>query len=178
MEIENITFIEYVNLKDKSLYNYASNFSRKLNQPKDLFNVGKFSKLTFGQVKDAQYSFNSGVHFENLIKFTCYLKKIKEIDFCKKRFFDICKYRRFIELELDNIYKAEKELYYESSAKDESAGIDKLSKFGVIIQIDQLANGDVTKYEQVKKQPYALCFNKLLMNKEIELYKFNKHKQK
>ena len=178
MEIENITFLEYTNLKDKSLYDYAAQFSRKLNTAKDLFDIGDFTKLTFGQVKDAQYLFSSGVSFEKMFKFVSQVTKDPYNKIAKQRFFDLCMCRRFVEEQLQEIHKLELNIYHETDARDESAGIDRLAKFGVLIQIDSLAGGDVLKYDLIKELPYNLCFTKLLMQKEIDLFNLNKSRQK
>ena len=176
MELENITFLEYVNLKDKSLYNYASKFSRKLNTANDLFDIGPFTSLTFGQVKDAQHLFNDGVNWENLFKFVCQLKNTHKKHLAKNKFFELCMFRQYVAEQLNEIYNIELNLFHEVNHTDEAAGIDKLAKFGVMIQIDKLAGGDVLKYDAIKQMPYNLCFTKLLLDKETDLYNMRKNK--
>ena len=176
MELENITFIQYLNLKDKSIYDYVSNYSRVLNKPEDIFKIGDFTKLTFGQVKDAQFTFKNGVYWHDLINFVSYIKNISHQKISNNKFFTLCKVRRFIEEQLNEIYKLELNIYHDVSNLDESAGIDSLNKYGVLIQIDKLAGGDILKYDAIKNLPYNLCFTKLMMDKDIELYNIQKNK--
>ncbi len=63
--------------------------------------------------------------------------------------------------ELGNIVKVEKE--YLSSIPDGdlvNAGIDRLNELGEINLIDALAGGDILKWEDVKKLPYHIIFDK------------------
>ena len=94
---------------------------------------------------------------------------------CRK-FFDICKARRFIEVQLDRISKLEAQLYCQVTPIDEAAGIDKLAKFGRMIQIDALAGGDPLKYDAVENLPYEIGFAKLLLDKEREEYQVEKNR--
>lgn len=174
-ELSNITFKEYIELEDKFKYNYVATYSRVLNTANDLFNIGEFNKLTFGQVKDAQTNFQNGVDFKNMLNFVTELKGIKLKRLAKYKFFELCKFRRFIEEQIDHISRIEANLYYQVSALDESAGIDRLAKFGVGIQIDKLALGQVWMYDTVKALPYDIAFFKLLMDKEVADYDMNKN---
>lgn len=176
MEIYNITFRQYIELEDKSLYNYALKYSRKLNEPLDLFEIGEFTKLKFGQVKDLQHNFSNGINWENLITFVTDLKKISPEKIAGHKFFDMCKFFRYISEQLSGLNDLEQNLYTRISSKDESAGIDNLSKFGVMIQIDRLAKGDLLKYDAIRDLPYSLCFTKMLMDKEINDFEIAKNK--
>lgn len=169
-ELENITFVQYVELKDKSAYDYAATYSRVLNTPVDIFKVGMFNKLTFGQVKDLQTTFASGVDYKEMINFVCNLKKLKLKEVVLKPFFEICKFRSYVISEIEKIQRIEESLNYKVSAQDKTAGIEKLAKFGVGIQIDKLAMGKIWMYETVRKQDYEKAFFKLLMDKEINEY--------
>ena len=168
-ELEDITFLEYMNLKQKEeayIYNYAMVYSRVLNTAEDIFNIGKFENLTFGQVKDAQYTFSKVFSWQNLFKFVI----------VNRKFFEICKFRRYVEEELHELAQKEQVLSYEPDKLDENAGIDRLSKFGVMIQIDRLAGGDLLKYNEVRNMPYGIAFTKLYMDKEVDDFNLRKNK--
>lgn len=49
-------------------------------------------------------------------------------------------------------------------AKMINAGINKLDKFGYKNTLRQLAKGDLTKYDEIKKKPYHFIFDEQLMN--------------
>ena len=169
-EIEIISMLDYINLQDKSLYNYVSNYSSKLNEPKDVFKFDSLKNKTFGEVKDIQYFFQKGINWMDLINFVETYCEIDAKESVKTGFFEWCQFRRYIESELDGIYKIEMLLNYQSTGKDESAGIDKLAKYGVLIQIDQLALNDITKRKEVRAINYMEAFTKLLKDKEIDEY--------
>ena len=175
-EIDNISFKQYLELEDKYTYNYVATYSPVLNTAKDVFKIGPFNELTFGQVKDAQYKFEKGVGFENMLNFVAELLKVNIKTLAKNKFFDICKARRFIEVQLDRISKLEAQLYCQVTPIDEAAGIDKLAKFGRMIQIDALAGGDPLKYDAVENLPYEIGFAKLLLDKEREEYQVEKNR--
>lgn len=177
-QLENITFKEFTELDDytQNLYNYTARYSRKLNQPLDLFGIGDFTKLTFGQIKDLQYTFEKGIYYQDLFNFVIEVKGIKLDKIVNKTFFHICKFRRFVEMELDKIQQLESNLNFEASTIDRNAGIEELNQFGVMLQIDKLAGGDITKYDNIRALPYDICFAKLLMDKKTDEYKANINK--
>ena len=45
------------------------------------------------------------------------------------------------------------------------AGINDLNQFGELNTVDSLANGDVTKYEEIKQLPYHVIFDKQFKSK-------------
>lgn len=178
MKLKDITLIEFTELDDKTRYVYASKYSRYLNEPEDLFNIGDITKLSFGTVKDLQYTFPNVVGIYELLNFVSEFKNISPKKLGQYSFFSWCRFRRFIEVGLETITTLELNLAYETSMEDESDGINSLSKFGVMIQIDKLALGDIRRYDEIRNMPYDTCFTKLLMDKEIEEYKQSLIKRK
>ncbi len=179
IKLPDITWSEYWDLANKNKatkFNYAAIFSPYLNTPLDLFKIGEFNKLTFGEVKDLQHTFQNGVGLIEMINFVNVFKNIEIKHIAKNKFFDICRARRYFEEQIYKIYKLEKNLSYDVTAQDESAGINSLDKFGVLIQIDSLAGGDPLKYEPVKKLPYDICFAKMLMEKTKDQVRINKER--
>lgn len=171
MEInKDITFKEYLDLDDKSVYNYAANYSRVFNIEKDIFAFGEFEKLPFITVKDLQYKFGNNINWLEFINFVSEDKQKSIKVLADKTFLQWCNFRAYVEQSLLRIARYEAQLVYEATAEDEEAGIDNLSVFGVLIQIDKLAGGDITKYEIIKQMPYEDCFTKLLMDMRIEEY--------
>jgi hypothetical protein len=177
MELENITLKEYFTHPERWLYNYVSKYSKKLNEPLDLFNIGSFDSLSFGAVKDAQHFFENGYNFIKLVEFVESVTNYKYKQLANFAFFDWCRVRRYIELQINAIIQAEAQLSYKYNEQDQNAGIENFIKFGVLIQIDKLAGGDILKYEAIRAQPYKVCFMKLLYDKQTEDFKENQHKQ-
>lgn len=71
----------------------------------------------------------------------------------------------WLEGEYDKINKVEqKYLTRQPDIKQIAAGIRNLDILGVTNVVDMLAGGDVTKWEQVKRLPYSVCFEKQLKN--------------
>lgn len=67
----------------------------------------------------------------------------------------------WIKDEMNTIQELEKTYLVSSpSAKMFSAGINKLDQFGILNTIDNLAGGDIFKYDEVKKLRYSLVFDK------------------
>ena len=43
---------------------------------------------------------------------------------------------------------------------------ERMGRFGVVNTIDSLANGDITKWDEIQKMQYSTVFTKLKMDKE------------
>jgi hypothetical protein len=178
IEIENIKMLDFIQLEDKSAYNFAADYSNRLNAPLDLFEFGELTKMSFGDVKDMQYTFSNGINWIELINFVNNYKGIDKKELVQIRFFDWCKFRAFIKQGLEYIETLEENLMYETSGDDEAAGIDSLNKYGVFAQVDSLAGGNPLNYEAVKKLEYSVCFTKLLYDKEKQDYINERNKRK
>jgi len=48
--------------------------------------------------------------------------------------------------------------------------MERFNGLGVYLQIRSLTNGDVTKFEQVRKLPYSLCFTEMFTAKQQSEY--------
>jgi hypothetical protein len=51
-----------------------------------------------------------------------------------------------------------------------AAGIDKFKEFGELLAVDNLADGDVTKWSQIEALPVYVVIQKKAMAAHIELY--------
>jgi hypothetical protein len=108
----------------------------------DLFSSGNFEQLLFLLLKDR------GINvFLNDIQKQPINKSIEFILWIKD--------------ELETIKELEKTyLSSDPSAKMVQAGINKLDQFGIMNTVDNLAGGDILKYELIKKQKYNVIFDK------------------
>jgi hypothetical protein len=116
----------------------------------DLFASGNFEELLFLLLKDRSVNvFILDIQNEPINKAIEFILWIKdELETIK---------------ELETTY-----LSSQPSAKMFQAGINKLDQFGIMNTVDNLAGGDILKYELIKKQKYNVIFDKqyreVLMN--------------
>jgi uncharacterized protein YaiE (UPF0345 family) len=179
--LEQIRYVDYYNLvsSDKaSEYTWQSKNNRHFTNPVETIGLGKFTKMTFGAVKDAQYTFSNGFHFMTVIEYIADFLEKDPKEIVTFDFKEICNIKAFIEKELEDIDKMEEQLRYAASVNDENAGMNDLSVFGVAIQIDALALGMVWEWDTVRAEPYMRCFTKLLMDKRIKEYEIASNKLK
>lgn len=170
MKIKNITFKEYVALPDRAEYDYYLKYG--FFDPEDIFKIGKFLDLTFGEVKDIQYDCQNGVSWENFFKAIEDLKSMNPKDLSDRSVFDLHKARLYLAEELNLINSMESDyLGHAASAEERQAGIEMFNSYGAFIQFDKLAGGDPLKYDEVKKLKYDLCFTKLKL--EADRNEFN-----
>lgn len=107
-----------------------------------LFEKGEFDKLLFEMLKDR------GVN-------------VFMIDVQKISTNEALKFILWIRDELEAIANLEKTYLVSSpSAKMFQAGINRLDQFGLMNTIDNLANGDILKYDEVRKLRYNVVFDK------------------
>lgn len=102
--------------------------------------------------------------------------EINESDFTKIEMFNafaaykwvVDQFRAIVEIEVQ-------ELSSEPSEEEKEAGADELQEFGYSIMLDAIAKGDLLKYDDYLKLPYAKIFRKLCMDKKR--YEINKNIQ-
>lgn len=104
-------------------------------------------------------------------------KDVSIKDISKKNHKELFSFVLWVKDELERIFNLEKEyLSNEPDADSINAGIRDFDELGEINTIDNLAGGDVLKWEEIKRLPYHTVFDKLRKN-TIE-NKFNKRYQK
>lgn len=108
----------------------------------ELFTKGEFDRLFFEMLRDRGYNvFMSAVQ--------------------KMETNEALKFILWIRDELEAIANLEKTYLVSSpSAKLFQAGINRLDQFGLLNTIDNLANGDILKYDEVRKLRYNVVFDK------------------
>ena len=108
----------------------------------ELFEKGQFDKLLFEILKDRGHK--------------VYMVAIQNMETR-----DAIKFILWIRDELEAIANLEKTyLVSNPSPKLFQAGINRLDQFGLMNTIDNLANGDVLKYDEVRKLRYNVVFDK------------------
>jgi len=190
IELSNITFDEYICKEDRTIYDFAIKYAYCFREPKDLFNVGPFTKLPFGLIKDMQQDMSNDLywlkdeqHEMGLVDYMVLITGREIKTFCKLSMLDIIQFKNFIVKEIEQISKVESiVLHYEPSDKEIAAGIEKLNVFGVYNQLLSVALGDPLKIEQVRKMKYEdafvfLCNQKIKSDYEIRLMELNRKQE-
>jgi len=93
------------------------------------------------------------------------------------------RFANYLITSIEQIVEVENEsLAYEPDPDEVEAGMDKFNGLGVYLQIRSLTNGDIAKFDQVRKLPYSLCFTEMYTAKQMSDYqkdlmriKQNKH---
>lgn len=164
MEIKNITIAEYLTIEDRAIYDALFKYAE---DSKDIFSIGDFTLLTFGQIKELQYKYSKGVTIKDIIEFISLVKSIEFKVIGQTRILDFIKANNFIKKQIEFINSIEENALVGSvSADEERADIVRFNKFGYLIQVDKLSGGDITKYETIKSITYMDCFTKLYLDKE------------
>lgn len=160
MQLPFITIGEYLHLdnEERKDYDFAIRYSKQ-SEAKDILLFGDITKKTFGEVKDWQQLFSDK---ECFVKFlTMFDEKLLTLDV-----FSFFAFYRYVESEVVRVSEVESILLsHEPTADEVAAGIERFNKFGVALQIDNLAKGDVTKWEAIKQMPYEHCLLKLAIDK-------------
>jgi hypothetical protein len=167
IKVQNISFIEYYNLKDRSDYNYYLQYAEI--EPKDFFKVGELKHLTFGTVKDIQELYNSS----GFIMWNDYFKELEKLtgskqdELSKIPLFDLHRFRLYLYDQIDFINDLEStKLSHKPDADEQIAGIEEFGKYKSFVQFDNLAGGDILKYNKIREEPYMICFTKMLLDAE------------
>lgn len=166
LKLDNISFKEYVELQDKTEYDFAIEYSKQFKKEEDIFGIGNFTQLEFGIVKDLQYDIQNGLLWSKMLEYMSLLsnKKIEEIYTLK--LLKVIRFRNYIVNQIKFIVDIEdKTLSYEPSSDELKAGISELNKYGVYNQFLTIAGNDPLKIDAVRKMKYEdafvfLCYQK------------------
>lgn len=164
--LENISFLEYVEKGFDSRYDYALLFGNF--EPLDLFSLGDLTNHTFGFVKDIQEILNyEGLTWDRLFDEMSKFLKVDKKSLYQYKFFDLFRFKLFLKKEVEKINELESKAFgHETTIIESEAGIDEFAKYRSFIQLDKLANGDILKYDEIRKQPYFICFTKLKLESD------------
>lgn len=182
MTITNYNLSEFLQLSDVDVINEYLTILELL-PPAE--NVKKVESLTFGEVNQLGDLMNEGT-VDSIIKAVSILSETAIDEVADMTIIDFWGVRNKIEKELLELIEREKNYLYSDESDpimlEVNAG-QRLSKFGVLNTLDNLANGDITKYKAIEDLPYLLVFAKLLRDKEVseinkDIADIQKRKQK
>jgi len=77
--LNSISVAQYLELDDKSEYDFAMKFAFRFKEPIDEYKIGDVMEQPFGWVKDFQYELEQELTFAKLIDFVIETGKIKNI---------------------------------------------------------------------------------------------------
>jgi len=143
--------------KDPEQLEFALKYSNS-SKAKDGYKCGELVKRSFYEVKELQRLFSSDDNFFELIKFVIELFNIPK----NPPLFDFFAFINFLKSEIEKVNDIEVNLISEVQSDIDPALFEP---FGYLIQIDELAKGDILNYERIKALPYEVCFTKLLYEK-------------
>ena len=114
---------------------------------------------------------------KDILSFLKIMYKVDEKQFMMLDTFNcFAAYKWFVD-RMEEIYNAELERLHEEPEDDfEGTGVEELSEYDYVPALDYLAKGDLTKYDEYLKMPYAKVFRKMAMDKVIR--EINKKYQK
>jgi len=165
MQLEAINIGEYLHLdpEQKEAYDFAVKYSKQC-EPKDLLNFGDITKKTFGEVKEFQTMISSKDFF---VKFLTYFdSKVISLNV-----FDFFAFYNYFIKEVEKVSLIENELLkHTPTHEEELAGLERFEKFGVGIQVDNLAKGQVWMYDTINKLAYEDCLFKMVLDKTSNDY--------
>jgi len=166
MKLSNITLAEYIALgaDESEKYNFALKYAKE-SEARDVLGFGNITKKPFGDVKDYQYLYGKEDTLKRFIeKYGCDSLKLLSV-------FDFFAFYRYVCSEIERVNVIENQLLsHDPSPEEVEAGLEGFGRFSPIIQIDNLAGGDVLKYNDVRALVYEDALTKLALDKEKSDY--------
>ena len=174
IELENITYKQYLEIEDKSLYDYCIKYAYSFNKPVDHLKITDLMEYDFGIVKDLQYDFQNGITWQQLLDYICELKNIKLKDIVNNLLINLCQIKSYLKSEIERINEIESlTLSFEPEEDEIRAGIDILAPFGIYLQLRQIALTFHKSIYEIRKWKYADCFTELVCQKKISEFEKN-----
>jgi hypothetical protein len=186
--VNNIRFVQYLDLQDKSEYDYLIKYSMTFKKAVNIFGVGDFKKMKFGLIKDLQQDMSQGLtwfkdanHEQGLMDYISILtgKSIRKL--CRYRLLEIIQFRNYIVQEIEAISNIEsKVLAHEATDEEIMAGIDSFNVFGVYSQLRSVANAYNQTIDWARNLPYEdafveLCYQKTQSDYQTSLMSLRSH---
>ena len=103
MQYKNYNLVEYTNLPDKSEFDFIMRFDKKFTVSIDVFNLGDFTELTFGYVKDLQYRSTKGMTWLDICEVIAKIKKLKVKQVAQYGMLELCQQKNYIQEEIERI---------------------------------------------------------------------------
>jgi len=171
MELDNITFGQYLALPDQDEYDFFMMYSTALTNPVDEFDVGDMTERTFGLVKDMQFDLVQGVAWVSIMEYIMKLTTYTARQLQDMPLDTFCRGWKYIQGEIERISEIESiTLAYTPTDEEVRAGIDKLGALGVYLQFRSIATALKYSIDQVKAMRYDEAFLELTTQKLLSEY--------
>ncbi len=177
---KDIKLADFLNLSDCSEYVNLIKNDEEYQIEVDTFKIGDINQLKFGIIKDIQSDFENKITIDFLkqIEYANRIcKSINNIDIFELSLKEFCQGSCWLLTKLIELNENESELLggYVPSQEEVEAGIDSFNGLGIQMQIRNLANNDVTKFEDIRNTKYETCFIELYIRKIENEYQKRLH---
>ena len=165
IELKRISVNDYVELDDKSQYDFAMRFAVKFNESINEFEIDDIFELPFGFIIDYQFEMIQGMSLMRQIEL---IQSITKKDVLKMDLDVFCRGCKFVNEGMLQIAEIERQkLSYAPTFDEQNAGIENLFEgLEFYMKVRKLANNDITKIESIRALPYSKCFLELYTQKQ------------
>jgi len=154
MQIENLSLVDFFSLDNEKRIEYQT-YYEYINYEIDC------KQWSYGDVKECQYMLSKGVTYQNIMDIASLHLKEPILSYPAHLVFGVFNgiLKSINEIsEIENNANGHIPTSEELIASEEVGGFEV---FGYLPELDRLANGDILKYEEIKKLKWEDCFSKL-----------------
>lgn len=169
MQVINYTFKQYLELDAQEQNKVALYLAKGNFKPVDLFELGSFeTSRSFGFVKDMQYYYNEGLlTWDRLFDLVYEETGLKPSKMAETGVYNLREFVEYCTQQIESINTKESlNLGHKPTPDEERAQIGVFSDYKSFPQFDALAQGDVSRFDDIRKIPYNRCFTKLMYDKQ------------
>jgi len=162
-ELNKYTFAEFIALpqEERDLYKSFGLHLKAVDPTTKPINEWEWSK-----VKQIQTIVNQpSLSYNDLAEVVALTSEKPQDEVLQMLWYEVFPIYNFATKEIATVNKQEQALAYEPDAKELSAGIDAYQQFSWFATLNRLSGGDPLKYDAIGKQPYAVIFSTLLLQK-------------
>jgi hypothetical protein len=162
-ELNAYSFKEFIELNEEERELYKS-FGLKTKPD----NWGKVDILEWGWalIKNLQDLLNKPyLTYNDMSEIISLASGISYEEIYKLKWFDVFKFYNFVTKGIEQINEIEKQINYEPTNEEISAGIEEYNQFGWFVTLNRLAGGDILKHEDIGNQKYCDVFAVLKLQK-------------
>ncbi len=165
LELKPITLNQYLELEDKSQYDFAMRFALIFTTPEDVFSIGDISEIKYGKIKEYQLLMNDSFTLAEQIEYLKTITTIKNFGTYKLDVF--CRGVNYFNDQIKKLTERESNLLYTAPTEKEiEAGLDRFNNLGTYMQFRKLAKSFNKTIEEVKEMKYHNCFLELYTQKQ------------
>jgi len=173
MKIKNITLRDFFSLPEieKEKINFAIKFGSQFREIKDFFNVGDFTFLPFGTIKDLQFDLSKEFSFEKYLEHLEKILKVEKKCFFENYLLDLYQFQNYVFSEINRINEIEKALLTSyPSIEEVEAGIDTFNELGIYMEIRELTGGKIWRNKKIRESKYTDALLELVARKKLNDY--------